>query len=359
MDKSIMFHVNTGTVDGSGVSPRMIQDPDSFRTFLGPDGRSYKTVTQIVNGKPERAVVLANTESTLAREEWLKIDQEVLEGAKPRLQAWADLRASAPVNVPDAFSVMALEYSLLKPNSIKVEMSMDGNRKSERNRPTRDTARTPLPILHCDFSFSARELAVARRMGTPPDLTMAREAGWRIGEELEKLTLGTSGFNGYTYAGANAIYGYTTAPSRITYTITDPTGLGWTPQTLLTEFLAMFQLLRDQQFSGPYKVYFSYPWVQYLDNDYTASYAGGSTRNRLAQLPGVQSIGVLEYLTGFQILIVDMSSRTAQAIVGVDLTTIQWKSGDGQEEYFKIFGILVPRIRANADGYTGIVHAST
>jgi aspartate aminotransferase len=28
----------------------MIQDPDSYRTFLGPDGRSYKTVTQIVNG---------------------------------------------------------------------------------------------------------------------------------------------------------------------------------------------------------------------------------------------------------------------------------------------------------------------
>jgi hypothetical protein len=121
----------------------------------------------------------------------------------------------------------------------------------------------------------------------------------------------------------------------------------------------MFQLLRDQQFGGPYKVYFSYPWVQYLDNDYTASYAGGSTRNRLSQLPGVQSIGVLEYLTGYQILIVDMSGRTAQAIVGVDLTTIQWKSGDGQEEYFKIFAILVPRIRANADGYTGIVHAST
>lgn len=355
---SPMFHVNSGRLNGKGVSLKMLQDPDAFRTWTGQDGRSYRVQKHIVNGKAEDAVVLANTSSTLAREEWLQIDREILEEIKPRLQAWADLRSSAPYNVPDAFSITALEYSVAGPNSIKVEMSMDGNRRSERNRPVRDIARTPLPIIHCDFSFSSREIAESRRRGTPIDTQMAREAAWRMGEELEKLTIGTSGFNGYTYGpGTTALYGYTTAPGRITYSGTAPTTVGWTPQQTLTEFLAMFQLLRDQYFAGPYKVYFSYPWVQYLDNDYSAAYNGSSLRTRLSQLSNVSSIDVLEYLTGFQVLIVDMSGRTAQAIIGMDFTTIQWTSPDTMEEFFKIIAILVPRIRTNAQGQTGIVHA--
>ena len=57
--------------------------------------------------------------------------------------------------------------------------------------------------------------------------------------------------------------------------------------------------------------------------------------------------------------IVQMTSDVARAVVGMDITTVQWESKGGMQLNFKVMCINVPQIRADFYGNCGILHATT
>ena len=99
-------------------------------------------------------------------------------------------------------------------------ISMDGIREGDSDRPLFDLRTLPLPIIHKDFQFSARQVMASRQGGSPLDVTSAELAGRRVAEEVEKLTLGES--DSYTFGGGS-VYGFKNFPSRLTKTLTAPT----------------------------------------------------------------------------------------------------------------------------------------
>ena len=66
----------------------------------------------------------------------------------------------------------------------------------------------------------------------------------------------------------------------------------------------------------------------------------------------------LDYLTGTTILLIQQTPDVARAVVGLDVTTVQWESMGGMMLNFKVMAILVPQLRADFNGNTGIVHGS-
>ena len=239
------------------------------------------------------------------------------------------------------------------------DVNMDGLTRTKGERPEYNLVNLPLPIIHKDFSFPLRELMVSRNSGTPLDTTTAELAGRRVAEAIEQLAIGNWG----SYAfGGNSIYGLTTFPNRITSSLTLPTLTAWTPAKTVTEVLAMVQKSRLAFHYGPWVLYVSNLWDQYLDQDYIitggANVATQTLRERLAKISGIADIRTLDYLTGYQFVLVQQTQDVIREVVAMDITTVQWATQGGMELNFKVMAIMVPQLRADAYGNSGIVHAA-
>lgn len=330
--------------------------------------------------------------TSLRKEEWLELDKVVLRAARYRLKAWADLSAANSYGGFNAMGKMILEHETMSdPGEALVDM--DGLSEGRTDSPKFQLEGLPLPLTHSDFWFSSRRLAVSRGSGTPLDTTMGEAAGRRVAESVEKTTIGNN--TGISYGGnstqvggygrTSSVYGYTNFPSRLTKTnMTSPATGGWVPETTQIEVNACLNTLRLNKFYGPFMVYNSTDWDQYLDGDYYVARTTGAVaptktlRQRLRDIDGIQDIRRLDFLfasvpaasTGpggegvptaanpFTFIFVQMTPDVARAINGMDITTVQWEAVGGMRLNFKVLCIQVPQIRADFYGNCGILQAT-
>jgi len=240
-----------GQAQGS-VASTLLQnnfDVHSMRPFV-ENGRQY--INQVVNGKLKAIPMVGNATATLRKDEWKLLDDAVVKAAKPRLKAVGDLRGSGlTYTLPNGMAKTILETETQSDINDAI-ISMDALREGANDRPLYELTSLPLPIIHKDFSFSARQIATSRNGGSPLDTTMASLAARKVAETAEKLLIGSYG----TYAfGGGTIYGYINYPNSIAGTVTAPTSSGWTGATLLGEILAMRQSSIDAYHYGPWKLY--------------------------------------------------------------------------------------------------------
>lgn len=349
-----MEFIQNGQASGS-IGQRLLasnMDPNVLRPYIAEDGRHY--ITQVRNGAAV-AVPVGNAVATLRRDEWKIIDDAVILSARQRLRVVASLREQGLVyNIPNAMGKTVLETAVMS-DITGATISMDPIRKSDSDRPEFDIGLLPLPIIHKDFSFTAREIAVSRNSNTPLDTTMAEMAARKVAEEAEELALGTTGTFSY---GGGTIYGLTNYPGRHTATLTDPTSSGWTPSVFITEVLAMKQASMDDRMFGPWALYLSPSWDQYLDGDYHPEGGDRTLRERLQAIQGIVRIETVDFLTGLQAILVQQTTETIRLVLGMDITTLQWETQGGMQQNFKVMAMMVPQIRGDINGRTGLIHGS-
>lgn len=361
-------------------------DTGALRPWRGLDGRSYVTLVvrnsdrtirtydtpaisemakrkgMVMNdalvqkyiGQPMTHNVLTNATATLRKDDWLMLDRAVISQARPRLKAFADLRSVGSFTIPNGMGKTILEYERMTDIS-PATVSMDGLRQGDSDRPVFDLRGLPLPITHKDFQFSLRQLETSRTGGSPLDTTNAGLAGMKVAEEVERATMGTStqmiSYGGYQ------VYGYLNFPQRLTITIANPTAQGWTAETTMRDVLAMKQRSVNNYHYGPWKLYCSNAWDQYMDDDYKSERAD-TLRDRLGRIAGITGVETLDYLPGFALLLVQQTPDVARAVVAMEIQTLQWPSHGGMQQNFKVMAIMVPQLRSDATDQTGIVHGS-
>lgn len=312
--------------------------------------------------------------TTLRKDEWIRFDQAVLKEARGRLMAWTDLASRNSFGGFNGMAKTILEHETMSDVG-QVQVDMDGMTEGRADRPVFQLEGLPLPITHCDFWFSERELAVSRTGSTPLDTAMAEMAGRRVAEQIEKTLIGiTAGVTfgssaSGSYGQTSKVYGYTSHPLINTKTdITTPTGAN--PDDTLADVLAMRDTLYGDNMFGPFMLYHSNDWDQFMDNDYfTGTAASGlaspsvTLRERLRRIQGIIDVKRLDFWTpstySYQLLLVQMTSDVARAIIGMDIRTVQWDSMGGMRKNFKVMAILVPQIRATYAGNSGIILGST
>lgn len=332
--------------------------------------------------------------TSLRKEEWLQLDQVVLRAARYRLRAWSDLSSANSFGGFNGMSKMILEHETMSDPGEAI-VDMDGITEGRSDAPKFQLEGLPLPITHSDFTFSSRRLAVSRNTGTPLDTTMGEAAGRRVAELIEKTTIGVS--TGITYGGnstqvggygrTSSVYGYINFPSRLTKTnLRNPSTSGWAPAQTLADVLSMRDQLYANKFYGPFMLYHSNDWDQYMDNDYILTGGNVATqtlRERLKSIENIQDVRRLDFLFGtqpvtniaetgyrgpggevdvtlkpFTLIMVQMTPDVARAVNGMDLTTVQWESVGGMRLNFKVMCIQVPQLRADIYGNCGILHAT-
>lgn len=363
-------------------------DPGMLRPYIDERGRRLVTVNtgrlKRDNGvlQPVREQVLirdlmnngissqVHNATSLRKEEWIALDSVVIKAARQRLRAWADLAAANSFSGFNGMSKMMLEHETMSdPGEAMVDL--DGLSDGRTDAPKFQLEGLPLPITHSDFYVSQRRLAISRNSGTPLDSTMGEAAGRRVAELVEKTLIGVEtgityggGSSTPTYGRTSSVYGYTNFTNRLTKTgITTPTGSN--AATTLAQVLAMRDQLYAANFYGPFMLYHSNDWDQFMDNDYYPSGGNNSNqtlRQRLEAIEGISGVRRLDYLTSstnpFQLIMVQMTPDVARAIIGMDLTVVQWESQGGMRLNFKVMCINVPQLRADYNGNCGILHAT-
>lgn len=332
-------------------------DYNVLRPFIGADGRSY---VSIQNGKYDDkgnplydAKLVANAGALLLRREWEYVDQVMVRVAKPRLKLINLMRAAGMSRAfPNAYNYSSYAYDRVSDIDDAV-ISMSPKSNLSNDTAVVDSINIPLPIIHKEFTFEAREIAISRHSGQPLSTTNLELGAEKVAEAAEKLVLGTWG--SYAYGGGT-LTGLTNAPNRITGAFLNPTVSGWTPIMLYNSVIAMVQAALAVNQYGPFDLYFSTGLMQYMMRQFSTAYGAGSLLKNLQELPLLVNVEMLDYLTGNQLLLVQRKPSTASVLVGMDMRVVQWASDGGETENFRIMAMMIPLIPVDQSSQCGIVH---
>ena len=296
------------------------------------------------------------TNDVLRKEEWLLFDRTVIEVARPLLVGVGDLVSRGlTMPIPDALGITVVQWETAS-DMTPAEMDMSGVAQGQRDRQAFNLAQVPLPVTHKDFQLSLRNLHSGRRMGTPLDTSMAAVATRRVADLIEGTLFNGATLSTFGSAAGTAatIYGYTSHPSRNTGTVTG-TWLTAVGSTIIGDVLAMIAALQGDNMFGPYQMYVSVAAYINLLNDLKAN-SDISILQRILEIPGILGVKGTSQLTGTQVLMVQMTSDVVDMLDGIQPMTVMWETQGGMVVHFKVMAIMAPRIKADADGRSGIAH---
>ena len=290
------------------------------------------------------------TFDTLRKDEWIHYDQAVTRVAQQRLIGVQDLFSRGLVyNLPNALGKTVLEWEKVSDMN-PAQVSMDGVTNGQNDRVQFGLDSMPIPIVHKDFRLNIRALSASRTTGEPLDTTQVSLATRKVVEEIERhLYLGT------TILGSNRpIYGYTTAPNRITGSVT----ANWASATgvqIVADVIAMINAANAQHMYGPFQIYVPLAAHVNMSNDYKAE-SDKTIMSRVMEIPNVAGVTASETLSGTNVVMVQMTSDVVDIVNGIQPTLIQWSSGDGMTEFFKVLAIMPPRVKSDYADQSGIIH---
>lgn len=365
-----------GSFDLVDESMRTHFDPGLQRPMCANNGRTYFVVNtgQVKeDGTPikknvwkedlQKQGVLVSNATSLRKDEWILLDSKVLQVFRTRLRAYDDLRAANTMGGFDGMATPILQWETESDPGTAI-VDMDGITTGNNDSPKFQLQSMPLPITRSDYHYSARQLAASRRIGMGLDVSSAESSARRVAEAIERTTIGTQvGMTfGATPAGGNAstVFGYTNHPDRLVNTsLTVPDGTNGT--TTVSEILGLLDDLNAANVFGPFVIYHSTDWTQFLGDDYKAD-SDLTLQERIMAIEGVSDVRRLDELTTtFTLLIVELNSegRTARAINGMDITTVRWQDLGGRVENFSVMAIQVPNLRSDFNGNMGLMQATT
>ena len=349
--------LTNGMQNASGsVAKRLLRhkfDTGVMRPFIEVhDGKEYDLIT-VNSGTDREQTIITNAPATLRKDEWKVIDDAIVDAAQTELRAYADLRSLvAAYNVRNGMGKTVLETERAS-DVTDANVSMDGLHKDTADRMEFDLVNLPLPIHHKGFHFTLRQIEASRESGQPIDTSGATLAGRKVAESIEKMYLGT--LDTYTFGGGS-IYGLTNFPNRLTASLTAPTSSNH--DVTVNEVLGMRSQAYAAKHYGPFMLYSSPGWDEYLDEDYSGSKGDNTLRERLRKIDRIMDVRTLYFLPDTTLLLVQMTPDVVRAVNGMEITTVQWDTEGGMQLNYKVMGIQVPQIRADYNNNTGIVHGS-
>lgn len=291
------------------------------------------------------------TQDYLRKDAWLHFDNVVLEISRQALVGVGDLMSRGLTHhVPNAMGVTRIEWERMGDMG-PADMNMAGHTQGSNDTTEFDLQNMPLPIVHKDFWINIRKLEASRNSGTPLDTVQVSLCARKVSERIESML-----FLGDTTLGSNnTIYGYATAPNRITGSTTT----GWdvaTGSQMIADILAMIGAAKAKEMRGPFVFYVNYTSMTNMGNDFKAN--GDKTiLQRLKEIPGVADIKESYYVPNADtVFAVQLTSDVVDMIDGIQPTVVQWDSLGGMVQNFKVLAIMVPRVKSSFTLQSGIIH---
>lgn len=287
------------------------------------------------------------------------LDRAVVEVGLQRLTLVADLLAAGlTYPLTDPLSVAQIEWN--STNKIgAAQRTMNPSARGENKLPIVSPNRLPIYLTTDEFEIDIRTLRTSQRVGTPLDTSMARQCTRAVNEAIEDAAI-----NGATTLDGQdlKVAGYTApgllnAPNAEAQTLTTA---AWSTvpvgSTVFNETMLMIAKLQANRKYGPFRLYVPTNVGNGLDADYnsTNNAQGLTIRQRILQIEGLQAVRVADMLPTNKVVLVQMTSDVVDIVVGQPPTVIPWTSLDGFSIHNLIMAIMIPRVRSDYNGDSGI-----
>lgn len=287
------------------------------------------------------------------------LDRAVVEVGLQRLTLVADLLAAGlTYPLADPLSVAQLEWN--STNKIgAAQRTMNPQSRGENKLPIVTPNRLPIYLTTDEFEIDIRTLKTSQRVGTPLDTSIAKQCVRAVNEAIEDAAInGATTLDGQDLkvAGYSAP-GLLNAPGAEAQVLT---AAAWSTapvgSTVFTQVMAMIALLQANKKFGPYRLYVPTVVGNALDADYnsTNNAQGLTIRQRLLQIESLQAVRVADLLPATKVILVQMTSDVVDIVVGQPPTIIPWTSLDGFAIHNLIMAIMIPRVRSDYNGDSGV-----
>jgi uncharacterized linocin/CFP29 family protein len=292
----------------------------------------------------------------LRRYEWETIDAAVLDVMRQPLVGISDLVNRGLTKPLGGLGAIISTYEQLG-DMTDADISMDVTpKKGEDDRATFTPISLPVPIISKPFTLSLRHLEASRKMGGGLDVTQTTTATIKVRQALENLLFNGTSKKLQTFS----IYGYTTAPHRLTKTAAQWGGGDFgTSQNGHKTIVAMITGLRAAGFYGPYGCYISpAQYAQLL-----ALVGTTPTETELSiilrTIPDLQFVKASNSLADGKMIIVQLTSDVVDLAVAQDTIPVQWAEEGGMIIKMRVLTAAVPRIKYDANDACGVAEATS
>lgn len=329
-----------------------VTDTAQVGSYLGsrPLRVSKQTGGVIVNSPNG---ILVN--SQLRKDEWQLLDSAIQQSALIRLNAVADLKDTGLVVPIGSFGTLTTQWNQ-QSELTAADISMTGQAAGERDRLEHSIEGRPVPVVFKDFIIPKRQLESSRLLGNPLDTTHAAAATRVVVEKLEAMLI--NGDTGVVFDG-NTLYGYTTEPNRNTATAATYGGGDWaTEGNPVKTISGMIGAANGDKYYGPFVVYASTTQYNEAATKFYTDGSGESEVDRILRMPMVSAVKPSDTLADGNIVLVSMQSDVVDWAEHMDVSVVEWMSGDGMVSYFKVMAVATPRVKSDYNNNSGIVHAT-
>lgn len=293
--------------------------------------------------------LIANN-ATLRHEEHKVYDDKLIEIARKKLRIINDIRSRGLTKNLGSVGDLLTHYERVG-DMTSASISMDAKTRGQKDRTTFDQVAVPVPVFHKEFEINWRQLEASRNRGEALDTTNIGLCTTLVTEEMETAVY--NGIPGLTVSGST-VYGLTTHPDRNTGTLT----ASWATATgaqIKTDVKAMIAQAIGQNFYGPFVLYVSRDVWPNLQDDYSTTKGDNTIKQRVEDFAEIDEVRVGHFLAADTVLMVQMTEDVIDLAVAQDIRKIQFNLDPFSTDY-KVFSIMVPRIKSEKDGRSGVSH---
>jgi hypothetical protein len=214
----------------------------------------------------------------------------------------------------------------------------------------------PNPITHSTFNVPWRQQGFNYKRSAGLAESLRQTA-----ERLEETLFNGNSNIAVSYNGSNStIYGYTTDPNRGTGTITDWTLNATNRDLIVSEVITQVGAMYSDQggvANDSVVLYVSNDFWTIFQNDYVDGQPSKTILARLRDIAAIKDVKPAEKLASKSAVLVEMRSRAVELAIASDIiVTPHTKTNPMQPQAMTTYAAMVQKIKADANGNTGVRH---
>lgn len=290
--------------------------------------------------------------SALRKYEWEELDAAIVAAAVAPLNMTQRMINAGLVRQLGGLGTLVAQYNKVSETS-GANTSISGTGSGQKDLVDYDIAGVPVPVIFKEFEINARYLESSRLLGNGVDVTNAQAAARVVGEKIEDMLI-----NGDTNINLNGstIYGITNHPNRNTGSATGDWG---TISHIVSTVAAMTSAAKGDNYRGPYGLFVADTQYDQAAQSFYTDGSGQSALDRILRLPNISFVDSSAWLDDGEAVLVNLSRDVVELAYVPQYfpaANLEWMSGDGMSNMFKVMAVFAPIVKSDYSGRSGIVH---